>query len=330
MYGTVVLKYIHLALDLGKYRKQFLNESDFDAFKNDRDFLIALGVRVELTSEQENIINRMTDIHEIWCNSILQSRSVLESEYLGNLETLYGTGWNGALGCRIELFDDRMPERYMCRRTILIRQLESELADTAAEWRKIRLDLGKQGASEERTCLEKYTYIIEELFHIGHWSYWPDADSLLPDRMMPEVYKNYWGTGLISEEHISETGIPESADSNGRMFLFQAHITIESGLDLSEVGQVICQALNIPLMAIDDSEDYDETVYFSNYLGLQYMLERADESFPGFYELSVDPDTEAYNFDGTVEEMDVTVDLLPLLGKAGLKASVYDPDILYK
>jgi hypothetical protein len=320
-----MLKYINLALDLGKYRKQFLDESDFNAFKNDRDFLTALGVQAELTPVQKDIIERLTDFHGKWCDSILQPRSVYESEYLRYLDMLYETGWDGSLGCRIELFDDKLPERYVHKRTRLIKQLEKELADAAAEWRKVGHE-----SDDKRTCLEKYKDIMEELFRIGHWSCWPGSVSLLPGGSMPEVYKNYWCTGLISEEHISETGIPVSAESNGRMFLFQAHITIESGLGISEVGRVISQALGIPVMAIDDSDDYDETVYFSNHLGLQYMLERADESFPGFYELSVDPDAEAYNFDGTIEERDVTVDLLPLLEEAGLKVSAYDPDTIYE
>jgi hypothetical protein len=195
-----MLEFANLALDLGKDKEQFLADGDFDVYQTDRDFLFALGVRIKLSPAQEDIMRRMADL--VWSFG-LSARDRFESEYMSHLAMLHDTGWDGALGWRLELPDDRLPARYIHKRTRLIRGLENELARSAMNWRK-----SEKGSPEERACLEEYTEVMVELFRIGHWSGSPDPESLLPDGMMPNVYKDYWRTILDSPQNAAQSRMP--------------------------------------------------------------------------------------------------------------------------
>jgi hypothetical protein len=107
------------------------------------------------------------------------------------IEQLYGMGWDNALGWEHELPEENLPEHYLQRRTRILDELERELGRLAVRYRS-----SQEGSSEEHQIISRYREVMEELFRIGHWSGEPDLDAQLPERHMPQVYKDYWARAL--------------------------------------------------------------------------------------------------------------------------------------
>jgi hypothetical protein len=109
------------------------------------------------------------------------------------LAKLHEQGWDNALGWEHEPPDDYLPARYLQRRARILEELELELGVLAVRYRG-----SEEGSQEELQAVSRYKEIMEELFRIGHWSGEPDLDAQLPERHMPQVYKDYWEKRLAA------------------------------------------------------------------------------------------------------------------------------------
>lgn len=125
----------------------------------------------------------------------------LAEQFLAGLDRLYALGWDYALGWRSELPDEYLPARYLERRAAVLEALEDELAYLAMAYR------GSETDQSESAILADYERVMNELFHIGHWSGEPDAESQLPRQMMPQVYREYWRTRMQGTDHSVTGGV---------------------------------------------------------------------------------------------------------------------------
>ena len=119
------------------------------------------------------------------------------------LVQLYKAGWDNALGWEHELPDDYLPKRYLERRAQILDELERELGRLAVRYRS-----SQEGSDQERQIISRYREIMEEMFRIGHWSCEPDLDAQLPERHMPQIYKDYWEKALLEYAASKKKGPP--------------------------------------------------------------------------------------------------------------------------
>ncbi len=114
------------------------------------------------------------------------------------------------------------------------------------------------------------------------------------------------------------------------MFFIQSDITIETHLGLPDIAREVSHALDIPHMVVDQSGQFEEvTVYVSNCFGLKFFIGRADDDPPRTYHLVISSDVDCFDFNGSEKEVDATKYAFLLLERAGIKASVRDPKLLY-
>jgi hypothetical protein len=142
-------------------------------------------------SGKADLLTRLGHLAQQWWEDANRSTETtgrkLVGEYLRTLDELYVSGWDNVLGWQHELPDSYLPARYLEKRRQVIDVLESMLATLAMRYRR-----SPDGSEEETEILADYRSAMEELFRIGHWSGELDAESMLPNDLMPPVYKEYW------------------------------------------------------------------------------------------------------------------------------------------
>lgn len=98
------------------------------------------------------------------------------------------------------------------------------------------------------------------------------------------------------------------------MFFITGDIAVRSKLGLTDTAQVIADALYIPSFKRDKSGRYEELeVFVSECFGLSFGLCQPEGTGPDEYELSILPAVEAFDFDGSENEVDATQYALSLL-----------------
>jgi hypothetical protein len=146
-------------------------------------------------TEVEELLESIKKVVEEWRGGNAQENPSANQarQFNAALARLYQLGWDHALGWKQELPDELLPERYIQRRTQILDELERELGRLAVQYRS-----SQEGSESESQSISRYQEVMEELFHIGHWSGEPDADAQLPERHMPQVYKDYWARALAA------------------------------------------------------------------------------------------------------------------------------------
>jgi hypothetical protein len=142
-----------------------------------------------MTSQLHELLARLRAMAAEWkaAQPTRVTRDDLVERFRETLDQLYATGWDFALGWENELPDEVLPERYLRRRAEILDALENELGYHAMAYRG-----SEEGSKSEADAIAQYERTMEELFRIGHWSGAPDAESFLPRKLMPQVYKEYW------------------------------------------------------------------------------------------------------------------------------------------
>lgn len=108
------------------------------------------------------------------------------------LDRLYENEWDYVLGAENELPAPHLPERYLKRRAAVIDSLEDRLGELAAQFRR-----SATGSEAQARAIEHYHQVMEELFWVGDWGGEPAAvESLLPDELLPKVYRDHWARTL--------------------------------------------------------------------------------------------------------------------------------------
>lgn len=113
------------------------------------------------------------------------------------------------------------------------------------------------------------------------------------------------------------------------MFFNLSDITIDTTSELSKLALKVSKALNIFEMKLDKSGKYeDDVVYRSVCFGLEFELAK-DDNLVNSYHLSVNSDTNSFDFNGTEKEVDGSQYIILLLKNANVKAAPRDKNLLY-
>ncbi|WNG49768.1 hypothetical protein F0U60_40875 [Archangium minus] len=138
-------------------------------------------------TEIDRLLESARAIVEAWKRTNPQGKPGQEQIRRFNelLEQLHQSGWDYVLGCENELPDENLPARYLRRREQVLDELQDELASIASRYRG-----SQEGSEAEQKAISDYQQVVEELFRIGHWSEVIEPDSELPDKHMPQIYKD--------------------------------------------------------------------------------------------------------------------------------------------
>jgi hypothetical protein len=138
-------------------------------------------------TETDKVMQSVRAIVETWKRANPQGKPGQEEIRRFNelLEQLYQSGWDYALGWENELPDENLPARYLRRREQVLDELQDELASIASRYRG-----SQEGSEAEQKAISDYHQVVEELFRLGHWPEVIDSESELPDKHMPQVYKD--------------------------------------------------------------------------------------------------------------------------------------------
>ena len=113
------------------------------------------------------------------------------------------------------------------------------------------------------------------------------------------------------------------------MFYFQANVTIQSPLPLTELASCIARALSLPSFKLDTSGRYDgDVVYGVTCFGLDFELAENEHPLTSFH-LTVNSNVDQFDFDGSEKEVDGGEYLLSLLRRGGINAAAREPKLLY-
>ena len=114
------------------------------------------------------------------------------------------------------------------------------------------------------------------------------------------------------------------------MFFIQSDLTIQSALSLKDIANKVSDALNIPQMVEDRSGKYEDVLVFSSScFGLEFTIGRTDSDPVGTYQLAIFSDVDAFDYDGTENEVDATKYILLMLKKSNIFASPRADNLLY-